>query len=327
VHEVHETMSLTDPTTLGSREARVCLGLPLFNQTELLREAFDSLLSQTFGDFRLVVLDDSTEPEPGHIVSAYAAQDRRISYYRNDARKGMVENWRACVAAAENAEYFAWVADHDVWEPRWLEALVAALDHNPAGVLAYPLSAHMDSDGHKRKKKLVHRFSTVGLRLPERVTAVSREARGYGKMVYGLFRREALRQAGVFRHVLFPDVILLHELSLLGEFIQVDEPLWHRRRTAEFSAGRQRRTLFVRKPWYIYLPWPLVNFGVLAWNHALRSGAGPCNRRVQGLRLAFMYLGRWSAKYGDGGFIGSYHEWRHGKKPWMQRLKNRLRRA
>jgi glycosyltransferase involved in cell wall biosynthesis len=312
---------------IANQKSRVCLGMPLFNQTKLLHQALDSLIAQTFRDFRIVILDDSTEPESERIARVYALQNLRISYIKNPARKGMVDNWRACVEAANGTEYFAWVADHDLWNTQWLEKLVAALDRYPEAVLAYPISAHMDSNGNERKKKLVHRISTVGLPLSERVDAISRRARGYGKMVYGLFRLEALHRAGVFRHLLYPDVILLHELAMQGEFIQIDEPLWHRRRTADFSVERQRRALFDHKPWYIYLPWPLVNFASLLWNHALRSEAGSSARRLQGLRIAFLYLGRWSAKYGDGSFIGSYYEWRHGKKPWIKRLKNRLRGA
>jgi glycosyltransferase involved in cell wall biosynthesis len=47
--------------------------MPLFNQTELLKEALDSLQAQTYAEYRLVALDDSTDPEPGRIVRAYAA--------------------------------------------------------------------------------------------------------------------------------------------------------------------------------------------------------------------------------------------------------------
>jgi glycosyltransferase involved in cell wall biosynthesis len=300
--------------------------MPLYNKTDMLREALDALKAQTFWDYRLVVLDDSTDPEPGRIVAEYASEDARIMYRKNPVRKGMVGNWRACVDAADEAQYFAWVSDHDLVDARWLETLVGVLDAQQAAVLAYPITEHLQNDGKPREKKLVHMFSTRGLSDSERATAVCLQARGFGKMVYGLFRTEALRRAGVFRRLFHPDVMLLLELSQQGEFHQVEEKLWKRRRTAKFSVSRQRQTLFAQKPWYAYLPWPVVNFCALLWNLCLRPGVGDKGRRWQGLRIAFMYLSRWSAKFGEGSFIGSYHEWRHGKKPWMKRLKNRLNR-
>ncbi len=301
---------------------RVCLGMPLFNQTELLKEALDSLQAQTYAEYRLVALDDSTDPEPGRIVRAYAARDRRIIYTSNPERKGLIGNWRACVQAAGDADYFAWVSDHDLWGERWLERLVGVLETHPRAVLAYPLTEHLDAEGQRRNKKLLHLFSTGGLSDVKRVNAVCREAKGYGKMVYGLFRMSALKQAGVFRRLLYPDVLLLLELSLAGEFHQVQEKLWFRRQTAEFSVARQRRTLFGSEtPWYAHLPWPIVNGCALLWNLSLRSGVGGLRRRWLGMKIALMYLQRWAGRYGEGTWVGSCHEWCHGKKPWMKRLK------
>lgn len=305
--------------------ATVCLGMPLFNKTDLLEEALDSLQAQTYADYRLVILDDSTDRKPGRIAQAFAAEDSRICYIRNPKRKGMIRNWQACVQAAEGADYFAWVSDHDRWAPTWLETLVAILDANPQAVLVYPLTEHLGLDGQRRNKKLVHLFSTQGLSADERSKAVCRNARGYGKMVYGLFRMGSLKRAGVFRRLLFPDVILLLELSLIGEFHQVPEKLWYRRQTAEFSVARQRQMLFgEHKPWYAFAPWPIVNSCALFWNLCLRSDGGNWRRRWLGLLIALMYFQRWVGRYGEGTWIGSYHEWRFGKKPWMKRLKKRF---
>jgi glycosyltransferase involved in cell wall biosynthesis len=310
----------------GSGSIRVCLGMPLFNKTSLLREALDSLQAQTYADFRLLVVDDSTDSEPGRILRSYAAQDPRIVYRANPTHKGMIDNWRACVQESGHPEYFAWVSDHDRWEPNWLESLVGALDANPQAVLAYPLTAHIEEDGSARKKKKVHYFSTVGMTRFERVKSVCRNARGLGKMVYGLYRVDALKAAGVFRHLLHPDGVLILELSLAGDFIQVPAKLWHRRKTADFRMTRQRMTLFGQKPpWYICLPWPVVNSCALLWNGCLRPDAGTWQSRMLGLYISLMYLRRWIGKIGEGTWIGSYHEWRHGKKPWMKKLKKAYR--
>jgi glycosyltransferase involved in cell wall biosynthesis len=313
---------------MDAAPARVCLGMPLFNRTGLLKEALESLRVQTFADYRLVVLDDSTDDAPGGLVREYVARDPRIDYIANPTRKGMIANWQACVQAAGRAHYFAWVGDHDRWEPTWLEALVAALEANPKAVLAYPLTAHLETDGSGRKKKLVHTFSTVGLSPYERVKAVGLRAKGFGKMVYGLFRVDALRAAGVFRRLLFPDVVLLLELSLYGEFVQVEQKLWYRRKTAEFSVSRQRQTLFGEQvPWHAYLPWPIVNAGALLWNVSRRTDAACGWRPWLAICLSGLYLQRWIGKYGEGTWIGSYHEWRHGKKPWMKKVKRYLRKS
>jgi glycosyltransferase involved in cell wall biosynthesis len=298
----------------------VCLGLPLYNQTDYLTAALDSLLVQTYRDFELIVVDDSTLEAPGAIARRYARADGRIRYVRNPARKGMVDNWKCCFAHAAHADYFAWVSDHDIWHPEWLATLVGTLETHPGLVLVYPSFAQINADGSLCARKRPRPFSTDGLGAARRALAVCLDARYFGKLVYGLYRTSALRSAGVFRRVLFPDVVLLLELSLHGDFRQVDAQLWSLRRLADFSIARQKRTLFVTRPWYIHLPWPLVNAAVLAWNTALRPGAGAVRKRCLGLMIAVLYLARWVGKLGEGGRIGSYREWKKGRAPWMKHL-------
>ncbi len=303
----------------------VCLGLPLYNQTDFLQLALDSLLAQSYRNFELIIVDDSTTERPGEIAMRYARADQRVRYYRNRARKGMVENWKCCFMHAAHADYFAWVSDHDIWTPGWLTALVRTLDENPAVVLTYPKFMQINADGSLYARKRVRPFSTDGLGNTRRALAVCHDARHFGKMVYGLYRLSALRSTGVFRRVLFPDVILLLELCLHGDFRQVEAELWYLRRLADFSIARQKRSLFVARPWYILLPWPLVNAAVLAWNTALRPAAGGVRIRCLGLMIAVLYLARWAGKYGQGSRIGSYREWRRGKAPWMRQLARHAR--
>ncbi len=324
--------SHTAPTRLnrGSastkyRKPQVCLGMPLYNQTQFLTEALNSILAQTYRDFRLLVVDDSTEPGPGAIIKRAAAMDNRISYEKNTSRKGIVENWKACFQLAGNPDYFAWVSDHDVWHPQWLESMIRAMDANPEAVLAYPRCVTIDIDGRVLPKKTSFMFSTEGMSEAQKIRAVCRDARGFGKMVYGLFRAPALRRAGIYRRVLFPDVILLHELCLQGHFIQVQAKLWYRRKTTDFSITRQRRALTVKKPWYFYLPWPLVNAAVLAWNTVLAPPTKNLPYRYRGAKIALLYLLYHLSRFGKGSWIGSYHEWRHAKKPFIKKIRKRLK--
>jgi glycosyltransferase involved in cell wall biosynthesis len=317
--------SLDRHNTLGGGKVKpkICLAMPLYNQTKFLEEALQSLLAQTYSDFRLIIIDDSTELSPGNIVKRFAARDSRIHYIKNESRKGLVGNWRACFKHAGNADYFAWVGDHDVWHPEWLEKLVYTLNENLNVVLAYPIFVRITSEGSIIDKPSRH-FSTDNMSDFRRIKAVCRDARAFGKMVYGLFRADALRRAGIFRHLMFPDVVLLHELCLQGNFKQVEEKLWFIRRVAKFSIDRQKNSLFIRKAWYIYLPWPLVNAVALAWNTAIASDARNLRQRCLGICVAFMYFFRHIGKLGTGSWIGSYDEWTRGKKPWMKKLKQHI---
>ena len=299
--------------------------MPLYNQVRYLPDALHSLLAQTYSDFRLLIADDSTESEPGQIAQSFAAGDHRIIYHKNENRLGLVENWKNCFRLAGDVDYFAWVGDHDMWHPDWLHSMIQVMQAKSNIILVYPQTIHIDNAGEIRKKKPKPPFSTLGLNDAERVRAVSKYGRGFGKMVYGLFRAAPLSRAGVFRSVLFPDVILLMELSLQGDIHQIDAELWYNRKTDGFSIARQKKSLFVQKPWYIALPWPLVNTCVLAWNTAIRADSENRARRYLGYRLAITYLTRYIRQFGEGSWLGSYHEWRKGDKPFIRKIKRRLK--
>lgn len=303
----------------------VSLGMPLYNQTRFLPQALDSLLSQTYGNFKLIVSDDSTEPGPGQIVKSYADKDQRIIYHQNKYRKGLIDNWRNCFHIADEMDYFAWVGDHDAWHPHWLESMVHALSTHNSVVLAYSQTVNIDKEGRTLDKKIKPGLSTLGLNDTQRLKVVCEQGRGFGNMVYGLFRARALRQAGVFPRVMWPDVILCLKLALQGDIHQVDEELWYRRRTDRFSMPRQKKSLFVKKPWYFHLPWPLVNAWMLTRNLPASPGSVTRSQRRLQINLAAMYLRRWWSKYGGGSWIGSPHEWRRGKTPWMKKIKRHLK--
>jgi glycosyltransferase involved in cell wall biosynthesis len=228
---------------------RVVLGMTLHNKAQHLRESLDSLLAQTFGGFRLVLLDDASSDGTEAIARQYVARDPRVSYERHASRRAMVATWHEVAerafAACPSARYFAWVSDHDRWHPRWLDRLLGEIEAHPGTVLVYPITRRIAWDGSELDKgpRLFETAGVDGVRA--RWSAFCREGIGSGDMVYGLMEIAALRRAGIFRPVLRPDRLLIAELSLYGQFRQVPEVLWFRRDSEGASVDRQRHSLFL----------------------------------------------------------------------------------
>jgi glycosyltransferase involved in cell wall biosynthesis len=271
---------------------RVVLGMAAYNRPDALPRALESLLSQTYGDFALHIVDDAPSAPVQEIVQRYRAQDRRLTYEANAMRLGMVGNWRKAFARTRNlypaSEYFAWVSDHDIWHPRWLKVMVGALDAFRSVVVAFPQMQRIYPDGRRADTRL---SGTVGI--TDRVERLRRaiDALSAGNAVYGVFRVGALERAGVFRPVLAPDRQLLVELALFGEFHHAPEMLWYREVAASFDARRQRQMLFPgMPPRHTYLPVALQHFGVLLWDLAVRGAGSPTIGRVRGAWYAALQL-------------------------------------
>lgn len=235
------------------------IGLPMYGDGRHAPQALESLLAQTCRDLAVVITDDGGG---GRERIGDALADDRVTYRANSRRLGLTGNWRRAYELARDlhpsARYFAWGSDHDVWHPEWLERLGSALAEDDDAVLAYGLRTRLSAQGKVHARSW--HFDTRGISdAPTRVALTARRmAAGY--MIYGLFRSTAPGDCGVFRSVLMPDRLLLSETSVLGTFLQVDEPLWYRRKQS-YSKDRQRSALFpdrvpvgARVTWWISHP-------------------------------------------------------------------------
>jgi glycosyltransferase involved in cell wall biosynthesis len=194
------------------------------------------------------MLDDGSSGDVEAIAREYERRDHRVRYFRHAQRRGMVPTWKEVAESARreypDAEYFAWVSDHDRWEPAWLARMIAELDQYPAAVLAYPRTFRIDDDGSFVDKE-PRVFDTAGVMNPhDRFRRFCWAGFGSGDMVYGLMRMSALEASGTFRSVLNPDRLLMAELTRCGEIRQVNEPLWYRRQSSASSVTRQATSLF-----------------------------------------------------------------------------------
>jgi len=109
--------------------------MPIYNtQHEHLREAIESILTQTFTDFEFIILNDySSISDVEEIVKSYS--DPRIIYTMNECNLGISGSRNRLLDMAKG-EYLA-VMDHDdISHPERFEKQVAFLDAHPeVGVL------------------------------------------------------------------------------------------------------------------------------------------------------------------------------------------------
>ena len=275
-----------------SAAPRVVLGLPAFARPDSLPRALESLLSQTYQDFALIVADDAPHAGVASIVNSYARDYTQVSYVANPKRLGMVGNWRRVFEEARarypQSEYFAWVSDHDVWHARWLETLVSVLDHEPEVVIAYSASLRTTADDAWLEKK---RFDTTGIDRASTRIALAAQNMLSGDMIYGLMRAPALEAAGIFHHVVTPDRQVLLALSLFGEVRHVPEVLWYREMVRNFDLQRQRKVFFPDgTPLYAYLPSHVQHCASLLWDFGVRGKGRPRFGRVAGASYAAVQL-------------------------------------
>jgi len=110
----------------------VTVVLRVYNGERYIREAITSILSQTYSDFELLVIDDGSSDATPEILSEYA-KDSRVRVVRQ-TNSGVNAAARRGVQEARGA-YIAIMDADDRSQPERLEKQVAFLDGNPDHVL------------------------------------------------------------------------------------------------------------------------------------------------------------------------------------------------
>ncbi len=102
--------------------------MPVYNGATYLREAIDSILTQTFVDFEFLIINDGSTDLSETIIATY--DDPRIKYLKNDHNLGLVNTLNLGIEAAQG-EYIARMDADDISLPTRFATQVAFLDQQP----------------------------------------------------------------------------------------------------------------------------------------------------------------------------------------------------
>ncbi|MGL4832115.1 MAG: glycosyltransferase family 2 protein, partial [Propionibacteriaceae bacterium] len=109
---------------------------PYYGDVAMMKLAVESVLRQSYGDFRLIVVDDGYPDDsiPGWFAGL---NDDRISYERNEKNLGANGNYRKCLAMATN-ELCVVMGTDDIMMPNYLEWLTNAAAEHPEADIFQP---------------------------------------------------------------------------------------------------------------------------------------------------------------------------------------------
>ena len=124
----------------------ISVGMPVYNGERFIVETIESLLSQSFKDFEVVVCDNASSDNTESICRSYEKRDKRIRYYRNPRNLGAAKNYRKTFELSK-ANYFRWANCDDLFEPASLERCLSVLEGDSSVVLTYPKTKIIDENG------------------------------------------------------------------------------------------------------------------------------------------------------------------------------------
>ncbi len=126
--------------------ATVDVIIPAFNAAKYLPAALESVGSQTFEDWQIVLVDDGSTDNTAAVVAPFLARfGPKLRYIRQE-NHGMSAARNTAIRAS-TSELIALLDADDVWLPNRLADSLQAFAARPAAGIAYGLITYMDQAG------------------------------------------------------------------------------------------------------------------------------------------------------------------------------------
>ena len=104
---------------------RVTVIVAAYNAADTIEATLASVFAQSYADWQVVVGDDCSSDDTARLAAAFGARVRVVTSARN---AGTPAATRAMAIAHADSELIAFLDGDDLWEPGYLQTMVAALD-------------------------------------------------------------------------------------------------------------------------------------------------------------------------------------------------------
>ena len=235
-------------TEVNANQKKISIGLPVFNGEQFIRKKLESLLSQTFTNFELIISDNASTDSTSEICKEFEKRDKRIRYYKQNKTSKPLLSYDFVLQKAQ-CEYFVWTAVDDILLPEFLEKNLEVMVRNKNVVCS---ASQVEYFGNNRNywaekakqsvfrhfiKKTVERFQNLQ-NYPTSGTFESKfryylKLRGHHHIFYGVYRTEQLKKiiydviSGINQPYNFDIITMLNALRF-GDFYVIDEVLMYR---------------------------------------------------------------------------------------------------
>lgn len=229
--------------------------LPIYKVQQFLRPCVDSILSQSFQDFEIILVDDGSPDECPQICDEYASNSSRVKVI-HQKNSGQAAARNAGLAMADG-DYIVYVDSDDFFiDSNVLQKIADASITNP-DIIHYKFVEWFESDGHIANCYFDYKVATEGRTLAEIYCDLIDKDAYYNSAWSKAIKRNILLENGIRFHegIVGEDNEWYYHVVLAAKsVVLIDEPLYvYRRRQGSTTTTANRKhlldQLFVLDKW------------------------------------------------------------------------------
>ena len=135
---------------------KISIIVPLYNTEKYISRCLESIMSQTYENIEIIVVNDCSTDKSEDIVKSYAKKDNRIKLVKHSKNKGL---FHARITGVENAtgDYIGFVDSDDFVSCDYFRTMMENAQENESDIVVSRL-VHIDENGYKYIHNMYHYF-------------------------------------------------------------------------------------------------------------------------------------------------------------------------
>ena len=126
--------------------------MPVYNCEKYLSESIESVISQSYKNWELIIIDDGSKDRSVPIIESYAEKDSRIRFYKNESEEHGPGNARNCGIEQIQGKYTYFIDSDDWIDKDLLQDTVTLAEKTEADIV--PFGFIIEVNGEKIKRPL-----------------------------------------------------------------------------------------------------------------------------------------------------------------------------
>jgi glycosyltransferase involved in cell wall biosynthesis len=135
-----------------SHHKKVSVAMCTYNGAKYLREQIDSILSQTYPLYEIIVRDDCSDDDTWAILQEYQSKSSVLKCFQNDYNLGYGLNFKMAIQQC-SGDYIAFSDQDDIWKPNKIEILVQIIGEEKMLAIS---NSKIEGDSNTEQENIFH---------------------------------------------------------------------------------------------------------------------------------------------------------------------------
>ncbi len=204
----------------------ISIAMCSYNGERFIKEQIDSIITQTYKNFELIIVDDCSKDNTINIIKDYQLKDNRIKLFQNEKNLGFVKNFEKAISLC-SGDFIALADQDDVWKRYKIEVFIKNIGTN---LLIYSDAILIDQYSKETGSELIRPDGNL-------VAGKCNKAFIFYNCVSGntlMFKKELVKDIiPIPSEITFHDIWIAFLASTKGTITFTNEPMTYYRRYSE----------------------------------------------------------------------------------------------